>query len=201
MEYYPNNRYNDGHYLNPHNRFLFIFCHASDVSENGWGCICCGRRTFNFKIAVFIFSIIMMFGSINDLIDITSMNYLDEKDEFFEKMYYFKLASDCIIIIGILFSLCSVFRSNYCIFVISYYSIFISFYFNTIFCIYTLTQIKKQNIILFLKNCFKGTFLTLLFWLFFDYVLLLFAWILFCQMIQGRRRRRQNQENLFNFKF
>ena len=36
MEYYPNNRYNDGHYLNPHNRFLFIFCHASDISENGW---------------------------------------------------------------------------------------------------------------------------------------------------------------------
>ena len=84
MEYYPNNRYNDGHYLNPHNRFLFIFCHASDVSENGWGCICCGRRIFNFKIAVFIFSIIMMFGSINDLIDITSMNYLD-KNNLFEK--------------------------------------------------------------------------------------------------------------------
>ena len=116
MEYYPNNRHNDGHHLNPHNRFLFIFCHASDVSENGWGCICCGRQTFNFKIAVFIFSMIMMFGSINDLIDITSMNYLD--NNFFVKMYYFKLASDCIIIIGILFSLCSVFRSNYCIFVL-----------------------------------------------------------------------------------
>ena len=132
-----------------------------------------------------------MFGSINDLIDITSMNYLD--NNFFVKMYYFKLASDCIIIIGILFSLCSLIRSNHCIFVISYYSIFISFYFNTIFCIYTLTQIKKQNIILFLKNCFKGTFLNLLFWLFFDYVLLLFAWILFCRMIQDRRRR-QNQQ-------
>ena len=78
---------------------------------------------------------IMMFGSINDLIDITSMNYLEENNNFFAKMYYFKLASDCIIIVGILFSLCSLFGSNHCIFVVSYYLIFISFYFNTIFCI------------------------------------------------------------------
>ena len=35
MEYYPDNQYDDGYHLNPHNRFLFIFCHESDVSENG----------------------------------------------------------------------------------------------------------------------------------------------------------------------
>ena len=143
MVYYQNNRCIDDHPLNLHIRFLFMLCHAPDVIENGWGSISWGRRTFNFKIEVFIFSMIMMFGSINDLIDITSMNYLD--NNFFIKMYYFKLASDCIIIIGILFSLCSLIRSNHCIFVISYYSIFISFYFNTIFCIYTLTQIKKAK--------------------------------------------------------
>ena len=38
----------DGCHLNPHNRFLLIFCHASDVSE-GWGCVMCGGRTFSYK--------------------------------------------------------------------------------------------------------------------------------------------------------
>ena len=46
----------DGCHLNPHNRFLLIFCHASDVSE-GWGCVMCGGRTFSFKCGVVIFSI------------------------------------------------------------------------------------------------------------------------------------------------
>ena len=35
MEYYPDNQYDDEYNLNPHNRFLFIFCHASDVKVVG----------------------------------------------------------------------------------------------------------------------------------------------------------------------
>ena len=190
MEYYPDNQYDDGFHLNPHNRFLFIFCHASDVSENGWACLCCGRRVLNFKIAVFLFSGIMMFCSINDFIDLMPINYLNDKsDDFFIKMYYIKLLNDIFIFLSVLFALYSIFRIKYCISVMSYYLALICFYFNTFFCVYILTQIKKQNIRTFLKNCFKGKFFTYLFWCFFDYVLLLYTWILFCLMIQGRRRR------------
>ena len=57
----------DGCHLNPHNRFLLIFCHASDVSE-GWGCVMCGGRTFSFKCGVVIFSIVMAVGAVNDFI-------------------------------------------------------------------------------------------------------------------------------------
>ena len=113
MEYYPDNQYDDGYHLNPHNRFLFIFCHASDVSESGWACFCCGRRVLNFKIAVFLFSGIMMFCSINDFIDLMPINYLNDKsDDFFIKMYYIKLLIDFFIFFSVLFSLYSYFELN-----------------------------------------------------------------------------------------
>ena len=199
---YPNQQDDDdGCHLNPHNRFLLIFCHASDVSE-GWGCVMCGGRTFSFKCGVVIFSIVMAVGAVNDFIDMRNMDdFKNNKDKFFVKMFYAKLASDALILLGILFSVASVFGSTYCPSVLGYYSAAISFYLNTFFCVFILTQIKKQNVITFLKNCFKGTFLTYLSWCFFDYVLLFFAWMLFCNMINLRRRRRNIQNNFYDFQY
>ena len=196
MELYPN-QVDDGCHLNPHNRFLFIFCHASDVSE-GWGFMCCGHRSFSFRYGVLIFSAIMLLGAINDLIDITSMDsFKNETNEIFLDFYKAKLASDILILASIIFAIYAVCDSRYWAAMVAYYLALISFYLNTAFCVFTLTQIKKQSVITFMKNCFKGTFFTYLFWCFFDYVLLLFAWILFCFRIDLRRKRQIQQNNLY----
>ena len=197
MEFYPN--HDDSCHLNPHNRFLLIFCPTSDVRE-GWGCVICRGRSFSFKFGMLIFSAIMLLGIVNDLVDIISIDeFENNKNEIFS-IFLVKSVSDALIIFGILFSVFFIFNHSYCLVVIAYYLVAISFYLNTRFCIFTLTQVKKQNIITFLKKCFKGTFLTYLFWCIFDYFLLMFAWILFCNMV-NLRRRQNIQNNIYNFQF
>ena len=130
MEFYPNQD-DKGYHLNPHNKFLLIFCHAYDVGE-GWGFIVCRSRPFSFKFGVSIFSAIILLGVMSDLVDIISMDELKyNKNEIFVKIFYVRLASVVLIIFEFLFSVFSIFGSTYHpAVIIGYYLVAISFYLN-----------------------------------------------------------------------
>ena len=185
---------------NPKNRFLFLFCHTSSVDE-GWGFKICNCRTCPFSTGVYLFSGIMLINSIKDLYDITLSEYLYDKhakDETFIRFFYVKVSVDALIILGILFAMYSVCAFNYCSSVAAYYLMAISFIANTVFCVYIITRFG--DISFWWKIELK--IFSVILWFFFDYVLLLFAWILFCNMVDiYRKKQKLAQDNVFNFGF
>ena len=185
---------------NPKNRFLFIFCHTSRVDE-GWGFSKCGCRTFSFSCGVFVFSGIMLINSIKDLYDITLSEYLYDKhskDDTFVIFFYVKVGVDVLVIVGILFAMYSVCAFKYCASVVAYYIVAISFFMNTAFCVYIITRFGDINF--WWKIELK--ILTVVLWFFFHYILLIFAWMLFCNMVDiNRKKQKIAQDNVFNFGF
>ena len=185
---------------NPKNRFLFIFCHKDYVDE-GWGCKICKCRTCSFSTGIYIFSIVMLVNSIKDLYDITLSDYLYDKDSessTFVTFFYIKVGVDALIILGILFAVYSTFTLNYCSSVIAYYIISISFLLYSSFCIYIMT--KFYDISFWFKIILK--IFTVILWFIFDYVLLLFAWMTFCNMVDiDRKKQNFAQDKVFNFGF
>ena len=185
---------------NPTNRFLFLFCHTSRV-DDGWGFTICKCRTFPFSFGVYIFSVVMMINSIKDLYDITLSEYLYDKhakDNTFVSFFYVKVSADALIILGIILALYSVCAFNYCSSVTAYYSVAISFILTTIFCVYIITRFGDINF--WWKIELK--IFTVMLWFFFDYILLLFTWILFCNMVDiKRKKQKESQDNVFNFGF
>ena len=54
----------------------------------------------------------------------------------------------------------------------------------------------------FIKLLWKGIVFSIILWLFFDFVLMIFTWMLFCNMVDiKRKKQKQEQEDMFNFKF
>ena len=200
MEFYTLQK-EDNKYV-PCNRFLCIFCHTSSV-DDGWGCKICGCRMLRFSVGVYIFSVIMMINTVNDLADIISMDYFkNDKDNSFAIFFYIKLVSDVFIILGILFAVFSACLQKYTPSVIAYYLVAISFLLNTAFCIFILFQIGNASMIGFIKLLWKGVLFSIILWLFFDFVLMIFTWMLFCNMVDiKRKKQKQEQEDMFNFKF
>ena len=186
---------------NPKNRFLFFFCETYQV-DKGWGCGCCGCRAFPFSLGVLIFSIIMAINSFKDLYDILLSKYLmsgSESKKLFRLFFYMKLGSDTFCIIGILFALYSICKSHYCSSVAAYYSVVVSFILGTAFCVYILTCLVDLD---FWWRVGILKIFTVIFWFVFDYVLLIFNWLLFCNMVDiNRKQQEEAQKNQNNFGF
>ena len=200
MDFYSNQNQKEDCKWNPKDRFLLLFCHTSSVDE-GWGFKICKCRTCPFSVGVYIFSGIMLINSIKDLYDITLSEYLYDKhakDDTFVTFFYVKVGADAIIILGILFALYSVCAFNYCSSVMAYYLVAISFIMTTAFCVYIITRFGDINF--WWKIELK--ILSVILWFFFDYILLLFTWILFCNMVDiNRKIENTAKENVFNFGF
>ena len=201
--------------FNPLNRFMFLFCKQYEV-DNGWGCGCCGCRVFAFSLGVVIFAGIMLINSIKDLIEIANSDYLtrksedskevldylkglvfDEKDEAFIIFFYLKLVADSLCILAALIAFCSLCTSNHCISIISYYVGFISFVLNTSFLIFVITRITNSS---FWSQIGFTSIGNVFLWFAFEYVWLLFTWMLFCNMVDIRRKN-ENKQNETQYKY
>ena len=186
---------------NPKNRFLLVFCNTYEV-DKGWGCGCCGCRAFPFSLGVFIFSFVMLSNCIKDFCEIQYSNYLVKsktKDKTFVRFFYFKLIADLLCIIGGLEGVVSVLAFSYCLSVLAYYTVSISFILNCCFIIYTLTVITTFK---FWWNVGFLKIFAVIMWYVYGYVWLLFSWILFCNMVDiNRKKQSQAQQNQYNFGF
>ena len=169
---------------NPMNRFLFCCCHTDEV-DVGWGCGCCGCRAFPFSCGVLIFSAIMLVATIKDIIDIRSNSYVSKTKGYFKTLFYVKIAGDCVCILAALVGLYSLKTVSYCKSIIAYYLGFISFAANSVFCGYALSLVNTFS--------FWWTigFTTPVVWGIVEYILLLFDWILFCNMVNMKRKERE----------
>ena len=187
--------------FNPKNRFLLLFCNTYEV-DKGWGCGWCGCRAFPFSCGVFIFAIIMVINCVKDFFDIQFSNYLVEnrtKDKTFVRFFYFKLISDLLCIFGSIIAVISVLAFSYCCSVVSYYIVSISFILNSTFCIYIITIIGTTK---FWWNIGILKIFTVILWYAFDYVWLIYAWILFCNMVDiNRKKQEEAKNNQYNFGF
>ena len=184
----------------PKNRFLFCFCHSYEV-DVGWGCGCCGCRAFPFSLGVRMFSCIYLIFAIKDIYDLIISNYLkeDNSNKLLHIFFIIKLVSDIFIILGIIFSNASLRRKRYKCAVAGYYFVVIAFVLNTSFCIYFITNITSTKF--WIKYIFLKV-LTIVLWYVFDYYLVLFAWILFCNMVDIDRKIKEEQKNNpYNFTF
>ena len=173
---------------NPKNRFLFCCCHTDEV-DVGWGCGFCGCRAFPFSCGVFIFSAIMLVATAKDIIDIASNSYVSKVRGHFKTFFYIKIAGDCICVLAILAALYSLKTKNYCQSIIAYYLGFISFIANSAFCVYAIQWLFTLT--------FWDTvgIATPIIWGIVEYILLLFDWILFCNMVDIKRKESEAQKN------
>ena len=77
---------------------------------------------------------------------------------------------------------------------------FLSFVLNSIFIVYSITKLAD------LKFWFNVGFLkvfTVIMWYVFEYIWLLYTWILFCNMVDINRKKQKEKEkaNQYNFGF
>ena len=185
---------------NPKNRFLFCFCHSYEV-DKGWGCGCCGCRAFPFSLGVILFSIVMLISAIKDIVDILSSNYISDKydNSIFKIFFYIKIVGDVICILGIFTGLTSVKNRSYGASVVAYYLTALCFLLNTSFCVYVLTCIFSAS---FWWNVGITKIITVVSWYIIDYILLLFTWILFCNMVDiDRKIKEEKSKNPYQFGF
>ena len=199
---------------NPLNRFMFLFCKQYEV-DKGWGCGCCGCRAFSFSLGVVIFAGVMLINSIKDLLEIFNSDYLtrksedskdvldylkglvfDEKDETFIIFFYLKLVADFLCIGAALIAFISLCSSNHCIAIVSYYVGFISFALNTSFLIFVITRITNSS---FWSQIGITSIGNVFLWFGFEYVWLLFTWMLFCNMVDIKRKNDNKKEDPYNF--
>ena len=185
---------------NPKNRFLFCFCHSYEV-DVGWGCGCCGCRAFPFSLGVRIFSAIYFIIAVKDIYDLIISNYLkeDNDNKLLHIFFIIKLISDIFILLGVICSNASLRRKRYKLAVAGYYLVVIAFILNTSFCVYFITNITSVKF--WVKYVFLKV-LTIIIWYISAYYLVLFAWILFCNMVDIDRKIKEDQKNNpYNFTF
>ena len=172
---------NDRRQNHPKNRFLFCCCYANEVDDT-WGCGC------PFWVGVVILSIIEGCFAISDIPLIITLNYLPWFT-WFTFMIFLRSLSSFIALIGIVYALTSICQSNYKHSVIAYYCLFVTFVINTVFSLYC--------IVIIFKYLNKVKF-RLLAWLTDEFLMILFCWFLFCNMVVIGRKNRQQQTNYFS---
>ena len=160
---------------NPKNRFLFLFCHAKEVDDKG-GC------DWSFATGVVMFSIVMGVAAFFDIYYLAIGKVFEKSTTGLQVWFVIKILSDFISFVGIAMACFAVFRQNLKFSVISYYVVVLSFILNT----------------LFLLSCFYFMFsnpMILLYfipWGVYEFGLILFCWILFCnQVYLGRQQKIQ----------
>ena len=162
---------------NPKNRFLGLFCHASEV-DNSWGCGC------PFSVGVIIFSIIIAIASFYDIYYIAKKNIFSSSvGSLFKIFIVIKILSDLISFVGIGISCYAVHRENRRYSIIAYWVIVLSFLLNRVFLVYAIIAIFSY---------WKYIQWSIIFWAFLEFVLLLYSWILFAnQVYLGRQQNAQ----------
>jgi hypothetical protein len=197
--------------FNPLNRFMFVLCPSYEV-DNGWGWGCCGCRAFSFTCGVIVFSLIIVINSIKDINEIIASDYLsrktetsdidkvlsylkglvfDEKDETFIRFFYVKIVADSVAITASVIGFLSIPNKSFCIATIAYYVGFISFLINSSFIIFVCTRICRAS---FWAQIGFTNIGNIFLWFIFEYVWLLFTWMLFCNMVDIGRKNQKAKE-------
>ena len=163
---------------NPKNRFMGLFYHASQVGDSwGWN--------WPFWLGVVVFSILVGFMSVFDIIYLLQVKVYG----WFLFWFIIRMVSDGIALVGIVFATLSIIQTSFGKATIAYYALFISFILNTCFCIYCIVKI-------FDKTFWTSTTYRIVVWLLNEFVLVLFCWVLFCNMVDiGRKVRNAGATN------
>ena len=162
---------------NPKNRFLGLFCHASDVDDH-WG------PNLSFKCGVILFSVIMGIWTIYDIPSI-SLRMGRMSGSLFPYFCILRFFSDLLVIIAIIYAICSIFQNNYRRATIAYYVLTVSLIIDTVFNIYIITCF-------FSSYYWSNLGFRLIIWLLNEFVLFIFVWILFCNMVDINRKNKQS---------
>ena len=159
---------------NPKNRFLGLFCHANQV-DSSWG------YNWPFWCGVLMFSIVIGLISILDFsFSYKLINSFRSRGGWIVFFFILRIISDVITIIGIILAAVSIVQTSFQKATIAYYTGCLSFIINIAVFIFGLFKILFYS---------YGYFV--LIWGFSDFVLLLFLWILFCNMVDIGRKVRQ----------
>ena len=111
---------------NPKNRFLGLFCHASEV-DTTWGCKC------PFWVGVVLLSIIVGIEAIVDIPIIKAIFFLLSWLNLFTIFIILRIISDICAIIGIGYAIYSICRSHYKASIIAFYCLVATFAINIFF--------------------------------------------------------------------
>jgi hypothetical protein len=159
---------------NPKNRFLGLFCHANQV-DSSWG------YNWPFWCGVLMFSIVIGLISILDFsFSYKLINSFRSRGGWIVFFFILRILADVITIIGIILAAVSIVQTSFQKATIAYYTEILSFVINIAVLIFGLFKILFYS---------YGYFVLL--WGFSDFVLLLFLWILFCNMVDIGRKVRQ----------
>ena len=164
---------------NPKNRFLGLFCHANQVDDH-WG------FNWSFACGVIIFSIV--FG-IWTIFDIVSMDKVLSRSWYtsgwFPGFCVIRFISDFIAIIAIIVSILSIVRTNFKLATAAYYLLIISLILDIAFLIDCICNF-------FNRSFWRAVNFRVIVWLANLFVLFIFCWILFCNMVDIGRKIRAN---------
>ena len=157
---------------NPKNRFLGLFCHANQV-DSSWG------YNWPFWCGVLMFSIVIGVISIYDFIGCFQL--IKEITTGWQKFFYaLRIVSNVVAIIGIVFAALSIIQTSFRNATIAYYTLILSFIINTVFCVFSVFSILISKY-----------WYNVIIWFFCDFVLVIFLWVLFCNMVDIGRKVRQ----------
>ena len=157
-----------------------------------------------------MFSLVIVINSIKDINEIISSDYLtrksddskdiadylkglvfDEKDETFIRFFYVKIVADSLAIAASAIGFLSIPNKSFCVATIAYYVGFISFLVNSSFIIFVITRISRAS---FWAQIGFTNIGNIFLWFIFEYVWILFTWMLFCNMIDIRRKNQKAKE-------
>ena len=184
MENYENAKDIEENKKSPKNKFLGLFCHASEVNTS-WG--------FNwpFSCGVIVFSILIGLMTILDITAIFTKFFNNVKGWF---LFWFvvRFFSDLIALLAIVFAILSIVQTNFTNATIAYYELILSFICNTLFCGYCIFRI-------FDGEFWKITTYRLVIWLLNEFIIFIFCWIFFCNMVDIGRKIKVNEaaDNLY----
>ena len=168
---------------NPKNRFLGLFCHANDVGDS-WG------YNWPFYCGVIMFSVLVFIMAACDVYYTFEQGYFKADETiWFKLLFVSRLIADLFAFASIFFGAKSIRLTDSRSGAISYYSIIISLVLNTIFCIYCIIRL------------FDGEFLGHVKWRLITFflqepILFLFAWVLFCNMVEIARKIKRTEEGV-----
>ena len=157
---------------NPKNRFLGLFCHANQV-DSSWG------YNWPFWCGVLMFGIVIGIISIYDFIGCFQL--INEITTGWQKFFYsLRIISNVVAIVGIVFAALSIIQTSFRNATIAYYTLILSFIINTVFCVFSVFSILISKY-----------WYNVIVWFFCDFILVIFLWVLFCNMVDIGRKVRQ----------
>ena len=168
----------------PKNRFLGLFCHANDVGES-WG------YNWPFYCGVIMFSVLVFIMAACDVYYTFEQGYFtnDLASTWFKFLFVCRLIADVFAFVSIFFGIKSIRLTDSRSGAISYYAIIISLLLNTIFCIYCIIHLFVSNLYSVCKWRLITFFLQ-------EPILFLFAWVLFCNMVEIARKIKRTEEGV-----